>query len=113
MAVIVILTWAIRSPNESQNVGISKVAEQAKEGNVKSIVVYSNSNEMVVTLKNGNELKVKKDPNSGAPEQLAALGVTPEQMGTIDWSNDEAFNLAAFFNVTMFVLPLIIVVVFI
>jgi len=112
MAVIMILTFAFK-PAASESVGISKVAEAAKAGNIKQVVVFSNNNEMVVTLKNGDELKVKKDPNSGAPEQLAALGVTPDQMSKIDWSNDEAFNLADVFSAVMFVLPLIIVVVFI
>src|SRR5258705_13065707 len=92
MAVIVILTWAIKPANESQSVGISRVAEEARDGHIKSIVVYNNS-EMKVTLKSGSELDVKKDPTSGAPEQLAALGVTPEQMSAIEWSNEEAFNL--------------------
>ncbi len=113
VAVIVILTWAIKPPAESQNVGISKVAGEAKAGNIQKVVVYSNNNEMDVTLKNGEQLKVKKDPNSGAPEQLAALGVTADQLSKIDWSNEEALNLAVVFNGLLYLLPLVIVVVFI
>jgi cell division protease FtsH len=113
-ACIMVLIYQLfaSSKGSSDEWGISKVATQAREGNIEKIVV-NDSDVLSITLKDGKTATAKKDPSSTALEQLAALGVTSDQLSAINWSNEKDANWQGLANVLMLVLPLIIVVVFI
>lgn len=90
--------------------GISRVAEEARAGNIEQIVV-NDSDVMSITLKDGKTATASKDPSSTAFEQLAALGVTTEQLTGIKWDNQKDANWLTVGTALMTFLPLIIVVV--
>ena len=79
MAVIVILTWAIKPPSESQNVGISKVAEE-RPANVgsptapktKALVLARGEDHLAIGAEDGGQeiLAVTGENNSAAGREV-------------------------------------------
>jgi cell division protease FtsH len=109
-AVVIFYFVFIRPWETTAEWGISKVAEAAREGTIKEIVVL-NSEEISITLKDGTDAKASIDPNSTAPEQLSALGVTEQQLGDINWDYKKAVNLQTILTALFTFLPFIIVIV--
>jgi cell division protease FtsH len=88
---------------------VSDVAEAAHKNQIEKVVV-SDDDKLAITLRDGKLAEATKDPNSSAPEQLATLGVTAEELSRIQWENSKALNLSGIMNILMLTLPLIIVV---
>jgi cell division protease FtsH len=110
--VMVLLYQWLVPKGTSDEWGITQVAAQAREGKIEKIVV-NDSDELTITLKDGKAATAKKDPSSTALEQLAALGVTSDQLSAINWINEKDANWQVVANGLMLFLPLIIVGVFI
>ena len=109
LAVGVIIMAALARSENPDEWTMTDVAENAKEGNIEKIQVRD-TNDMTITLKGGTIKQAIKDPSSTAPEQLAALGVSPEQLGKIEWVNQRAPNWQGIVTTLMYLLPLLIVV---
>src|SRR5690349_7330599 len=97
-----------RSENPDE-MNMTDVATAAKEGQVDKIQVRD-TNDMTITMKNGDIKQAIKDPTSTAPEQLIELGVTPEELTAIEWVNQRAPNWQGIVTALMYLLPLLIVV---
>lgn len=64
---------------------LTQVAKAAKEGRIARIDVTGNDN-IRVTLDDGSVVYSTKDPSSSAIEQLAALGVSQDELTAIEWN---------------------------
>jgi len=87
---------------------LSDVAAAARRGDIRQIVV-TDTNEMTITLRDGRTAISSKDPTQPAPEQLLALGVTPEQLAQIEWINKKSANWQSIFSALIYLLPLVVV----
>jgi len=108
IAVIVIVATLIK-PTASADWPISKVASEAKAGQIDKITV-TDDDKLHITLTNGDTADSSKDSTTTAQEQLASLGVTADQMAKIEWTNEKSTNWQTIFTALMYLLPLVIVV---
>jgi cell division protease FtsH len=90
---VIILGFFARQENPDEW-PISKVAEAVRDGRVEKIVV-DDTDLMDITLTDGGRAVSHKAPDSSAYEQLETLGVSPEQLGGIEWVNQKASNWQA------------------
>ncbi len=109
LAVGVIIMAALARNDNPDEWAISDVASAAREGQIEKIVV-SDTNQLVITLADGSTAVATKDPTSTAPEQLAALGVSPDELADIEWVNQKTTNWQSIITALMYLLPLLIVV---
>ena len=79
--VALLLFWPATSAAEPQDVPLSRVAAEARAGNVKSIVVTGN--DVQVVLNNGTEMHSLKEEGVSVAQVLASYGVEPEEMQQI------------------------------
>ncbi len=105
---VIIMSFVTRGEDPNQ-LAISDVAREARQGNIEKIEV-SDTNDLTVYLKNGTTARATKDPTSTGPEQLAALGVNSDQLGAIEWVNQKTTNWQSVFTILMTLVPLLIVV---
>jgi cell division protease FtsH len=108
IAIAVIILTLIKPPANT-DWPISKVAAQAKAGQIDKIVV-TDDDKLHITLTNGDTALSSKDITSTAQEQLASLGVSADQLAKIEWSNEKSTNWQSIFTILMYLLPLVIVV---
>ena len=109
LAVGVIFLAALARNESPAEWTISEVAAAARNGEIERIVVEDNDN-MEITLKGDEETKLAtKDSTSTAPEQLAALGVSTDQLSEIEWVNQRTANWQGVVQILGFLLPLVIV----
>jgi cell division protease FtsH len=106
IAVILFTFLQAKGPTEWP---LSQVAAAIKSGEVSKIVV-SDNDKLAITQKNGDKAISTKDPMSSAPEQLVALGLTSDELSTIEWSYEKTTNWQMIINMLMLFLPLLIVV---
>jgi cell division protease FtsH len=109
LAVGVIIMAALARNENPDEWAITDVAQAVRDGRVEKIQV-TDANEMVVTLKDGSIARALKDPTSTAPEQLASLGVTEDELAGIEWINLRTTNWQSIITALMYLLPLLIVV---
>lgn len=109
LAVGVIIMAAVAKSETPGEWSISKVAEEARAGNIDKIVV-TDTGELQITLKDGRQAHANKDTTSTAPEQLQEFGVTPEQLAAIEWVNQRTPNWQGIVTGVIYVLPLLVVV---
>ncbi|HEC22930.1 MAG TPA: ATP-dependent zinc metalloprotease FtsH [Chloroflexi bacterium] len=109
-AVAVIIWGAFARSENPDEWSISDVAVAAKEGQIQKIVV-TDTGQLRITLVDGRTAISTKDPDGGsAPEQLAQLGVTDEQLAAIEWVNERTTNWQGIITALMYLLPLVVVV---
>ncbi len=84
LVIIVFLVWSFYSQRTEDitEASLTEVATLIQEGNVASIRVEADN--LIVELDNGSEILSHKGPESTATEQLRELGVTAEQLKSID-----------------------------
>ncbi len=109
LAVGVIIMAALARDSNPDQWSISKVAEEARRGNIDKIVV-TDTGLLSITLKDGTTAEATVAPTSTAPEQLAVFGVTPEQLAGIEFVNQKTTNWQSIITGLMYLLPLLIVV---
>ncbi len=108
LAVAVIMLAAFARNETPDSWSLTDVAAAARRGDIRQIVV-TDTNEMTITLRDGRTAVSSKDPTLPAPEQLLALGVTPEQLAQIEWINKKSANWQSIFSALIYLLPLVIV----
>jgi cell division protease FtsH len=108
LAIILIIWGARRNPMEREALPLSQVAEAAREGQIKKIVV--SDDELKITFTNGSEATSRKEPISTAAEQLVALGVDHEALGAIEWDINRPPNWTNWLAALTYILPLLFVV---
>ncbi|MCC6905738.1 MAG: ATP-dependent zinc metalloprotease FtsH [Anaerolineae bacterium] len=87
---------------------ISKVAEAARSERIQRIEV-NDDDRLLITLLDGTRVASNKESGGTVYEQLAALGVTSEQLAAIEWTNKRASNWMGILNNLVFILPLLLV----
>ena len=106
---IVVLLFQFRSQtNTTQQLTLSELAGSIQRGEVKQIVIDDNT--LHVTYKDGHDADTRKEPTTTAPQQLAALGVTPEQMGSLTWDVKKPSDLSGILTFLGYMLPALLVV---
>lgn len=73
--------FVLRSDSR-ETIEITKVAELANEGQIKTITV--DQNELIIKLKNGSEVNSTKESDLGIVETLSILGVNQEVLAAIE-----------------------------
>lgn len=91
LAVAVIILGAFARQQPTAEWDMTELKNAIQEGRVAEIVVQDN-NELEITLTDGNLRTSMKGAESTAAEQLAALGVTPEQLASVKWVNQKSTN---------------------
>lgn len=109
LAIVAIVYSTIGREEPSEEWSMTDVAVAAAEGRIEEIRV-SDSNNLTVLLTNEETVTATKDPGATAPQQLAELGVTTEELADIEWVNEQAANWDGIFMIAMWILPLLIVV---
>nr|MBN1228342.1 ATP-dependent zinc metalloprotease FtsH [Anaerolineae bacterium] len=108
LAGTVIILGAFARREGKDILSLSEVAQHAQEGRIESIVVMQND-EMRITLSNNDTATSLKESGSTAPEQLLALGVSPEKISAIEWSNQKGTNWSGVLSALVYLLPVVIV----
>ncbi|MCC6189907.1 MAG: ATP-dependent zinc metalloprotease FtsH [Anaerolineales bacterium] len=106
---IVVLLFQFRSQaSAAEQMSLTQLASAIQRGDVNKIVIDENT--LRVTLKTGEEFESRKEPITTGPEQLAALGVTPEQLSTITWEVKKPSDLGGILTFLGYMLPALLVV---
>jgi cell division protease FtsH len=106
---IVVLLFQFRSQaGTTQQLNLSDLAGSIRAGEVKQIQIDGDT--LHVTYKDTHEADTRKEPITTAPDQLRALGVTPEQMGAISWDVKKPSDLSGILTFLGYMLPALLVV---
>jgi len=108
VAIIVLLFQFRSQAGATQSMTLTEVAKAIEAGTVRKIVVDENT--LVITLKSGEEFEARKEPVTTAPEQLAALGVTPAQMQGVTFEIKKPSDLSGILTFLGYMLPALLVV---
>ena len=111
-AAILFIIQGVRGSTQATEVlPISKVASAASEGRIAKITV--SGDELAITFTNNEEATAFKESGSSTPEQLAALGVSTEQLSEIEWRVMRPRDLEIWLSMLTYILPLVFVAGFI
>ena len=106
---IVVLLFQFRSQTSTtQQLTLSDLAGSIKSGEVKAIEIDDQT--LHVTYKDGHNADTRKEPTSTAPDQLTALGVTPDQMSSVTWDVKKPSDLSGILTFLGYMLPALLVV---
>jgi cell division protease FtsH len=109
IALIVLFLYAQAQRPRPEVLTLSEVATAIEEGRVESISVTDDRLE--ITLTNGEVAISSKEPGTPAPEQLAALGVSEEEISSVQWDVQQRSDLANLLPMAlMYGLPLIFII---
>ncbi|MFQ6000917.1 MAG: ATP-dependent metallopeptidase FtsH/Yme1/Tma family protein, partial [Anaerolineae bacterium] len=101
------LFFNVFSPPEGlTTVPLTEVAQEAKKGNVKEIVV--SGDELTVTLTSGEKVRSNKDRTSEITEVLRNLGVTENQLSNISLQWKEPSEFGNWIGILTSLLPAIL-----
>jgi cell division protease FtsH len=97
--------------NASERVSLSDVAELAKAGEIKSIIVDGQS--LSITKMDGTIVESQKEPAGTVPDMLSVYGVTAEQITAVDISVRDDTGFGTFLlSILPILLPIILIVFF-
>ncbi len=106
IAILIIMLSFWGSGSKANEISMTQAASDVNAGQVKSITVADN--EMTLHYYNGNVSTTRKDPSQPAPEQLLALGATPENLRAVEFTNEAGSNLGAWLAILINILPLLL-----
>jgi cell division protease FtsH len=97
------------SPRTDTNdmVGLNEVAQHINKKDVKQIVVQGEI--VTVELKNGDELRSRKENDLSLLETLKTMGISDEQLSSLTIVVETAPNNAAIFNWLIMLLPMVLI----
>ncbi len=90
---------------EVKQIPINELAQQVKQGNIKSIQVTDNR--AVATAKNDQKFTFRTEANSSVPQTLAGFGVTPTDMAQVNYEVKEPPQISNWLGILVNLLPLI------
>lgn len=111
--ILIVLTslysFFIGNHNKPEQISLSQVATDVREGLVSEIKVEGNKLSLTYT---DETLKTSmKDPSTSLPETLVAYGTTPEQLGEVSITIERESGFAYwFFNLAPILIPLLLLV---
>jgi cell division protease FtsH len=104
------ILWSVRqNTGQAKQITLSDLATSINRGEIESISV--NGDDLTVTYRETSQgtATVRKEPTSTAPEQLVALGVTPEAMSKVQWDVARPSDLANWIPIIGYILPAVFV----
>ena len=109
VAIIAIL-WSVRNnTQQTDQMTLSEVAQAIKEGKVSEISVSGDDITVTFVDKNQKDAIARKEPSSTAPEQLAALGISPNDIGKVKWEVSRPSEWANLIPLLGYTLPALFV----
>jgi cell division protease FtsH len=111
VAMLVLFFTFVGQRNPNQTIGISKVADDVKQGRVAKIVVHEESNELTVYYGTGPNAEQKtsvKEPNASVIEVLTQYGVDKDKLPEI--TVEKAPSWGSYVGILGILLPTLIVV---
>ncbi|TMC60430.1 MAG: ATP-dependent metallopeptidase FtsH/Yme1/Tma family protein [Chloroflexi bacterium] len=107
LAVLLLFNVFQPGDNRTNSVTLSRVVDEVKAGNVKTIIVQDNS--LRVQLRNGQELFSRKEDGVSFTETMTNFGVTTAQLVAIDnITNDRPSQFTNWVAILSSFLPLVI-----
>ncbi|MFQ5886438.1 MAG: ATP-dependent metallopeptidase FtsH/Yme1/Tma family protein, partial [Anaerolineae bacterium] len=101
------LFFNVFSPSEGlPTVPLTEVAQEAKKGNIKEIVVSGDT--LTITLTSGEKVRSNKDRTSDITEVLRNLGVTENQLSNISLQFKEPSEFGNWIGLLTSFLPVIL-----
>lgn len=107
VAVGALLFNVFYSPEGLSTVPLNEVAQEAKKGNIREIVV--SGEELTVTLASGEKVRSNKDQASDITQVLGNLGVTEDQLSNISLQFKEPSELGNWIGILASLLPFIFI----
>lgn len=107
-------SYLTENRSEPDEVSVSKVAEQVKNGEVSEIVVRGNTLEVQYTDETRNQAEARKESDAPITDTLANLGVSAEQLSSvsIDVKSETGFGYW-FGTLAPFLFPILFLIVII
>ncbi|MBI4772487.1 MAG: ATP-dependent zinc metalloprotease FtsH, partial [Chloroflexi bacterium] len=91
----------------TEAISISEVATHIRQEQVTRILVDQDT--LVVTLADGTTVTSRKEPTSTAPDQLRAIGVTEQQLSTVQWAVKPPSDWSTLLTLAGYLLPALLV----
>ena len=110
LVAIGLILWSVRqNTGQAKQITLSDLTTAINRGEIESVSV--NGDDLTVTYRETSQgtATVRKEPTSTAPEQLVALGVTPEAMGKVQWDVARPSDLANWIPIIGYILPAVFV----
>jgi cell division protease FtsH len=102
------ILWSFRSQaSQAKNLTISEVATAITRGEIDTISI--SGDDLNITFVDKSTATARKEPVSTAPEQLTALGVSPESMSKVEWDVARPSDLANWIPIIGYILPAVFV----
>src|SRR5258708_4559543 len=108
VAIIVLLFQFRSQAGSTPALTLSDLASSIKASQVKSIQVDGDT--LHVTYNDEHVADTRKEPITTAPEQLLALGVTQQQLGSVAWDIKKPSDLGGVLTFLGYMLPALLVV---
>ncbi len=108
LVAIIALFFTVVQQGGSQEVKaipINELAQQVKQGNIKSIQVTDNR--ATATAKNDQKFTFRTEANTSVPQTLAGFGVTPGEMAQVNYEVKEPPQISNWLGILVNLLPLI------
>jgi cell division protease FtsH len=106
---IVVLLFQFRSQASNTNqVSLTELAAAIERGEVRKIIVDDNT--LRIEYNDDTEAESRKEPISTGPDQLAALGVSQEQLDAVNWEVKRPSDLSGILTFLGYMLPALLVV---
>jgi cell division protease FtsH len=104
------ILWSVRqNSTQAKQITLSDLTASINRGEIESVSV--NDDDLTVTYreKSLGTAIVRKETTSTAPEQLVALGATPEAMSKVEWDVARPSDLANWIPIIGYILPAVFV----
>lgn len=104
------ILWSVRNQTQpSKEITLSELAVSIERGEIEKISVSGDDLNVTFKDKALPAAKARKEPVSTAPEQLVALGVSPEAMSRVQWEVARPSDWANLIPIIGYILPAVFV----
>ena len=111
VVVIVILLFQFRSQASSTNqISLTDLAALIQRGEVKKVIIDDNTLRVEFKDEAQPDAESRKEPISTGPDQLIALGVTQDQLDSVNWEVKRPSDLSGILTFLGYMLPALLVV---
>jgi cell division protease FtsH len=106
LVAIVAILWSYRSQSpQTEELAISELATQVREGAVEEISVDSDGRELTVELENGKTIFSQKEPGTTLEEVLATYGVSPEELAAVKIQIEQTSDWTSIIAMLSWIIP--------
>src|SRR5437016_3702572 len=106
MVAVLVLLFAVLNPQKQDPpVSITQLAKDIELGQVDTIKLQDDSNQVLVTYKDKHTAATTKESQSTFPQIMASLGVTPDQLNAVKITVEPASSWGNWLGTLGFILP--------